>query len=52
VVKDGADAKFWLLPAVEVAYNRGFTARELRQLQAVVEQRRQEIESAWNDYFA
>jgi uncharacterized protein DUF4160 len=52
VVKDGSDAKFWLFPAVEVAYNRGFTARELRQLQTIVEQRRDEIESAWNDYFA
>ena len=32
VVKDGADAKFWLYPEVELAYNRGFNARTIKQL--------------------
>ena len=46
------DAKFWLRPAVVVAYNRGFPPRVLTQLVAVIEQRRDDIESAWNDFFA
>ncbi len=52
VVKDNADAKFWLFPEVEVAYNRGFNARILKQLQGIVEERREEIEEAWNDHFS
>lgn len=52
VVKDNADAKFWLFPEVEVAYNRGFNARILKQLQGIIEERREEIEEAWNDHFS
>lgn len=52
VARPGAKAKFWLSPDVELAYNRGFTAREIKQLQDVVEQRRGEIEDFWNDFFA
>lgn len=51
VRKGDADAKFWLFPGVEVAYNRGFSARTLRQLQEVVEERQDEIAEAWDDYF-
>ena len=52
VVKDDADAKFWLFPEVEVAYNRGFGAKVLRELREVVEERRAEIEEAWNEHFS
>lgn len=52
VEKGDADAKFWLFPEVEVAYNRGYSARTLRLLQQVVAERRSEIESAWNEYFS
>ena len=52
VVKDGADAKFWLLPEVNVAYNLGFNAKTINQLSRLVEQRRQEIEDAWHDHFS
>ncbi len=52
VVKGEADAKLWLFPEVEVAYNHGFSARVLRQLRDVVEERREEIEEAWNDHFS
>jgi hypothetical protein len=51
VEKDDADAKFWLLPQVEVAYNRGFKARTLRELQRIAEERRDEIVEAWNEFF-
>lgn len=51
VAKDDADAKFWLHPEVSVAYNKGFKARELNSLSRIVEQRRDEIEKVWNDFF-
>lgn len=52
-VNRGADdAKFWLHPEVALAYNHGFKARHLKQLAAVIEERRAEIEEAWNDHFS
>lgn len=51
VTRNGRDAKFWLRPSVDVAYNFGFDARALRQLLTVIEQRRDEIEKAWHDHF-
>lgn len=52
VTRPRATAKFWLHPEVNVAYNKGFKARELSQFIAVIEARRDEIEGTWNDYFA
>ena len=51
VLKDGIDAKFWLWPDVVVAYNDGFSAKTLRELVEIVENRRSEIMSAWNGFF-
>ena len=51
VVKDDADAKFWLYPDVDVAYNRGFNARTMNQLRGLIENRRGEIEEAWHVHF-
>ena len=44
-------AKFWLRPAVSIAYNDGFDARALRELMRLVEGNRARIEKAWNDFF-
>jgi hypothetical protein len=52
VRKGRDDAKFWLRPKVEVAYNQGFPTRVLSQLIDVIEERRDEIESAWHDFFS
>ncbi len=51
VLKDGIDAKFWLLPDVVVAYNDGFSAKALRELTEVITNRRGEIINAWNRFF-
>lgn len=51
VVKDDADAKFWLYPDVDVAYNRGFNARTINQLCKLIEDRRSEIEETWRVHF-
>ncbi len=51
-VRKGRDnAKFWLSPEVVLAESRGFPAHMLSQLSHVIEARREEIESAWNDFF-
>jgi hypothetical protein len=51
VTKDGSDAKFWLQPEVNVAYNHGFPPRTLSELSAIIEARRSEIEGAWHEHF-
>lgn len=50
VDRDDSSAKFWLQP-VRLAYNRGFAARELRQVQELAEQRQAELLEAWHEYF-
>ena len=50
VDRDDETAKFWLTP-VALAYNIGFRARELREIQRMVSERSAEFLEAWNDYF-
>ena len=52
-VRKGRDnAKFWLYPQVAIAYNKGMSPRVLSELVILIEQRRDLIEGAWNDFFA
>lgn len=51
VEKDLVEAKFWLRPDVHIACNDGFNARTLNDLLSIVEQRRDQIERAWNEFF-
>ena len=51
VGKDGDEAKFWVVPAVSLAYNDGYEARTLRELLELVEENKDRIERAWNDCF-
>ena len=51
VEKDNLEAKFWLIPEVNVAYNDGYDARTLRELLRIVEANRDRIERAWNEFF-
>lgn len=45
------EAKFWLDPEVSLARNYGFSARQLREVQAIIEDRRHVIKAAWNEHF-
>jgi hypothetical protein len=51
VDKNGLSAKFWI-ETVALARNRGFASRELRQLERIVNERRQMFLEAWNEYFS
>lgn len=50
-VRDGVDTKFWLWPEVRPAYNDGYNAPTIRELIRVIEERREEIQEKWNDFF-
>jgi Domain of unknown function (DUF4160) len=51
VVSGDGDAKFWLYPEVNIAYNRGYSAKTLNALIKIVESRKSEIEDRWHGHF-
>ncbi|CAN7392548.1 DUF4160 domain-containing protein [Phyllobacterium sp. LjRoot231] len=51
IEKDNIEAKFWLFPNVHLAYNDGFNAKTLRELNELVEQRHKVITGAWHEFF-
>ena len=47
--RGGGDAKCWLVPAVEVAANRGYTRHELDRIERIARDKRTELIRRWND---
>ncbi len=45
------EAKFWLMPQIELAVNIGLSQTQVRQAQAVVSKHIKEIQDAWNHHF-
>ena len=45
------EAKFWLEPDVELDQNHGLGPKELREATQTVEERGDEIRSAWESHF-
>ncbi|MEO1543138.1 MAG: DUF4160 domain-containing protein [Pseudomonadota bacterium] len=50
VQRDNAVAKYWLEP-LHLARNAGFSARELREFQRVLDDRGEECMRKWNEFF-
>jgi len=51
VRKDSNLAKFWLEPDVNLADSYAFSARELNRIGGIIDNRKSEIEEAWNEHF-
>ena len=51
VSREANEAKFWLDP-VRLAWSRGFSATELRKIEAIVAENVQEFMKAWNAFFS
>lgn len=49
--KGGATAKFWMSPQVRLARSRGYTSKQLREIEAIASERARQIVEAWNVYF-
>lgn len=45
------EAKFWLEPEVQLAKNYRYSQQQLRQIQDIVEARRDELAAAWQRHF-
>lgn len=50
VCRDDDMAKFWIGP-VRLANNIGFSAKELRTIEKLVEENEKKIEKSWNEFF-
>jgi hypothetical protein len=45
------EAKFWMEPQVELAYNYGFNQSEISELTEIIIKHKNEINKAWNRHF-
>jgi len=50
VERDDCEAKFWIDP-VRLEWSRGFSRKEINQIQAIVEGSQPELLDRWNEYF-
>jgi hypothetical protein len=50
VERDACEAKSWLDP-VRLERSRGFSRREIAQVQAIVERSQRDLLDRWNEYF-
>jgi len=49
--KERSKAKFWVGADVQLADSRGFSANELNIIWKIINNRKSEIEAAWNEHF-
>lgn len=45
------EAKFWLEPYVEVAQSYGISQKQLREMQHLIEEHKDDITNAWKQHF-
>ncbi|MFH0775726.1 MAG: DUF4160 domain-containing protein [bacterium] len=45
------EAKFWLEPSISLVQNYGISQKELRDIQKIIEERKDEIKNNWKKHF-
>lgn len=50
VERDDCEAKFWLDP-VQLERSTGFAAKDLRQVQRIIEANADQMRGSWDEYF-
>ena len=51
VYSGDGEAKFWIEPDIELARNYGFNKIELKNIQKIIEENRNVIQTAWRQHF-
>lgn len=51
VVSSDGSAKFWLEPEIELAMCNGLSKKDLKAIERIVEERKDEIAEAWRCHF-
>ena len=52
VTSPDGEAKFWLEPELELAKNRGLSQRQLRLVELLIQEHRDDIVIAWRTHFS
>jgi hypothetical protein len=50
VKRDRSEAKFWLDP-VDLAYNHGFSAKEVRDIEKIINRNADLLRRKWDEFF-
>ena len=51
VYSPDGEAKFWLEPVIALADSYGLTEKQLKQMQKIIEERKNEITKSWKKHF-
>ena len=51
VYSSEGEAKFWLEPVVALANSYKFNAKKIKEIQKIVEERKDEIKKSWKKHF-
>jgi len=51
VISPDGEAKFWVAPKIVLAKNFGFSQSQVKELKSVIEEHKDDIESAWREHF-
>ena len=51
VISGDGEAKFWLEPDIELAKNYRYTSKQLKAIEKLIEEHRNELISAWQRHF-
>ena len=52
VYSGDGEAKFWLEPQIKLARNHGLYRKQLKTIEAIIEERQDEIRNAWQKYLS
>ena len=51
VYSGNGEAKFWIEPEIKLARNYGFTQTQLKDIQKIIEEHSNVIQTAWRQHF-
>lgn len=51
VMSNKGEAKFWLEPELELAMNYGFSRKEIKEVEVLIEERYNEFVNEWHRHF-
>lgn len=51
VVSGDGEAKFWLEPDIELAKNYHYSRKQLKEIESLIEDHKNELISAWQQHF-
>ena len=51
IISGYGEAKFWLEPDIELAHNYRYSRKQLKDIEKLIEEHRDELNSAWERHF-